>query len=205
MASRRAPLRRIGLTGGIGSGKSVVAAALARLGAEVVDSDAISRAATAASGTAIPALRAHFGDDYIDADGALDRDRMRQRAFSDPQARRQLEAIVHPLVGEEIRRRTAAAGDAVVVYDVPLLVESGRWRSMVERVIVVDCHEATQVRRVMARSGWTADTVERVIANQASRAQRRAAADAVLWNEDLSLAALDAEVQALWDRWCRER
>ncbi len=192
----------LGLTGGIGSGKSTVAARLAALGAEVVDADAISRALTAAGGAAIGPLREAFGPQAIDAHGALDRAQMRALAFADPDARRRLEALLHPLIGAECERQAAAAGARPVVFDVPLLAESRHWRARVQRVLVVDCDEATQVERVMRRSGWDADAVRRVITQQAPRARRRAVADAVIHNVGLSLQALHAEVDALWTRWC---
>src|SRR3954470_18088039 len=147
---------RIGLTGGIGSGKSTVLGMLQALGAAAVDADAISRASTAAGGLAIPAIAAHFGADFIDRSGALDRERMRQRIYADPAARRELEAIIHPLVGTEVARQALVAqgaGARCVVFDIPLLVESGRWRSKVDRVLVVDCLPRTQVARVQARGG----------------------------------------------------
>ncbi|GAP34848.1 dephospho-CoA kinase [Piscinibacter sakaiensis] len=191
-------LWRIGLTGGIGSGKSTVARRLAGHGATVVDTDAIARALTAPGGAAIDALRAAFGPAAIGADGALDRAWMRERAFGEPGAKERLEAILHPMIGEQVAREAAAGRHPVCVYDVPLLVESAHWRGRVDRVWVVDCTPATQVARVVARSGWDASTVQAVIARQASRAARRAAADAVIVNEGLSLDALAAEVDHLW-------
>jgi dephospho-CoA kinase len=188
---------RIGLTGGIGSGKSTVLGMLQALGAAGIDADAISRATTAAQGAAIPAIRAQFGDDFITPDGALDRDRMRAHVYAQPQARRALEAIVHPLVGAETERQVQvalAAGHPAIVFDIPLLVESGRWRRAVDRVLVVDCLPATQLARVQARSGLPAAQVEAIMAAQATRAQRLAAADAVVFNEGLDLAQLQAEV-----------
>ncbi|MCK9688044.1 dephospho-CoA kinase [Scleromatobacter humisilvae] len=196
------PGLRIGLTGGIGSGKSTVARRLAALGALVVDTDAVAHALTAPGGAAVLAIAAAFGPDMIAADGAMDRARMRALVFGQPAQRQRLEAILHPMIGEATRAQAsrARAGQAIV-FDVPLLTESGTWRARVDRVLVVDCAEATQVARVVQRSGWTADAVERTIAQQASRAQRRAIADAVIVNEDLELAQLDAEVDALWGHW----
>lgn len=194
---------RFGLTGGIGSGKSTVAARLEVLGACVVDTDAIARGLTAAGGAAIDALRAAFGAQAIGADGALDRARLRALVFGDPAARARLEAVLHPLIDAEARRRAEAAAGQPVVYDVPLLAESAHWRTRVQRVLVVDCSEATQVERVVGRSGWSADEVRRVIAQQAPRARRRAVADAVIHNDGLALAALHAEVDALWAHWSR--
>ncbi len=192
-------LWRIGLTGGIGSGKSTVAAMLADLGSAVIDADALSRSLTAAGGRAIDAIRTRFGPDMVGADGAMDRQAMRQRVFSDPQARQQLEAILHPLVGQLSREQAQAAvqaGHRCLVHDVPLLVESGaRWRSQVDRVLVVDCDNATQRERVVARSGLTGPEVDRIIAQQATRLQRLACADLVIFNQGLSLEALRQQVR----------
>lgn len=189
---------RVGLTGGIGSGKSTVSAALAALGAEVIDTDAISRSLTLPGGAAIEALRLAFGDDYIDADGALDRARMRALAFADAGAKRRLEGILHPLIGAETQARAARSAAAMTVFDVPLLVESGRWRGIVDRVWVVDCEESTQIARVVQRSGWSAGEVQAVLDRQASRRHRRAAADAVIYNEGIDLPTLSAQVGQLW-------
>ena len=196
-----APLR-IGLTGGIGSGKSTVASALAALGASVIDTDAIARSLTLPGGGAIAAIAEQFGAGFIDASGALDRSRMRELAFADPAARQRLEAILHPLIRAETARQAEAAQGTAIVFDVPLLIESGRWREQVDRVLVVDCREATQVDRVMARSGWTREAVQAVLAQQVSRRSRRAGADAVIYNDGLSHEELRAEVRALWEGWC---
>jgi dephospho-CoA kinase len=199
----RPPGWRIGLTGGIGSGKSTVAAMLARCGAALVDADAIARGLTLAGGAAMPEIVRVFGPAFVAPDGAMNRDAMRERVFSEPAARLQLEAIVHPLVGQETARRAAqalSAGARCVVFDVPLLVESGRWRSRVDAV-VVDCSEQTQRDRVMARNGWAREAVEKVMAQQATRAQRLAAADVCLFNEGLSLPQLEAQVQQLWQHF----
>ena len=193
---------RIGLSGGIGSGKSTVARRLAALGAWVVDTDALAHALTAPGGDALPAIAAAFGADMIAADGAMDRAKMRALVFAQPAERLRLEAILHPMIGAATRAQAsrASAGQAVV-FDVPLLAESGTWRARVDRVVIVDCSEATQVARVVQRSGWTAEAVARTIAQQASRARRRAIADAVIVNETLSLAQLEREVDALWAAW----
>ncbi|TSE26209.1 Dephospho-CoA kinase [Tepidimonas sediminis] len=192
---------RIGLTGGIGSGKSTVARMLAELGADVIDADAIARAVTAAGGAAIEPIRAAFGPAFIDASGALDRARMRALAFSDPQAKARLEAIVHPLVRAEIDRRVAASAADTVVLDLPLLVESDAWRQRCDRVWVVDCEPETQITRVMARSGWPRAQVEAVLAQQASRAQRLAAADVVIANgTGTDLSTLRERVRQAWAR-----
>lgn len=190
--------RRIGLTGGIGSGKSTVLRVLADLGAATADADAISRQVTAAGGAAIPAIRERFGPDFIAADGSLDRARMRTHAFAHPTARRELEAIIHPLVAEAhrgIEARAQAEGRACLVFDVPLLVESGRWRAQLDRVMVVDCRPETQVARVMARSGLADAEVRAIIAAQAPRERRLAAADIVIFNEGLSLDGLAQAVR----------
>ena len=191
---------RVGLTGGIGSGKSTVAARLVELGAELIDTDAIARRRTLPGGAAIEPLRATFGADFIAADGALDRARMRQAAFADVEAKRRLEAILHPRIGLEVERRVTASTAPLTVLDIPLLVESGRWRSRVDRVWVVDCAEETQLARVRARSGWDEAAVRAVIAQQASRAARRAAADVVIHNDGIGLEALLREVDALWQQ-----
>lgn len=193
---------RVGLTGGIGSGKSTVAALLAALGAVVIDTDAISRELTAPGGAALPAIAALFGSEAVGADGALDRAWMRQRVFADTAARQRLEGILHPMIQAETQRRSDAAGAAPRVFDVPLLTESLHWRARVQRVLVVDCTEETQVSRVMQRSQWSEETVRRVIAQQAPRARRRAIADAVIFNEGLTLEALAGQVQTLWRGWC---
>ena len=196
------PALRIGLTGGIGSGKSTVAGLLASHGAAIIDTDAIARRLTLPGGAAIPAIREAFGDALIDTSGAMDRERMRALAFADPEAKKRLEAILHPLIGAETAREADASSARIKVFDVPLLVESGRWRGIVDRVLVVDCSVDTQVERVMRRAGWAEDAVRRVIAQQASRAQRLACADAVILNDGLSLEQLADEVGQLWARWC---
>ena len=191
---------RVGLTGGIGSGKSTVLQMLAELGAAVIDADVISRSTTATGGAAIAAIRERFGESFITPEGALDRTRMRDHAYADPQARKHLEDIIHPLVGAESARQVQAALDAgvsCIVFDIPLLVETGRWRSQVDRVLVVDCSPQTQVDRVVARSGLAPEAVRAIMAAQATRAQRLAAADIVICNDGLSLQELrDTVVQA---------
>ena len=199
---------RIGLTGGIGSGKSVAAACLARLGAVVIDADALSRSLTAPGGAAINAIATAFGAEMIGRDGALDRERMRTLAFGDPGARGRLEAILHPMIASATQAAAAAAHDApAIVFDVPLLAESadrpGGWRDRVHRILVIDCREETQIERVMQRSGWTRETVQRVIDQQARRKRRRAIADAVIFNDGLTLAAFEAEVTIVYQRWAK--
>lgn len=197
----RAPALRIGLTGGIGSGKSTIAALLAARGASIIDSDAIARRLTLPGGAAIEPIRAAFGVAYIDPQGALDRTRMRELAFNDASSKQRLEAILHPLIGAETEAQARTSPAAVIVFDVPLLVESGRWRARVDKVLVVDCMEATQMQRVTARSGWSTDAVHAVIALQASRTSRRAAADAVIFNDGITLDQLGVDVSRLWGWW----
>ena len=195
----------LGLTGGIGSGKSTVASILARAGAAVMDADAISRSLTQAGGRAIPAILAEFGETLISPDGAMDRDAMRALVFSNPSSKRQLEAIVHPLVGQVLQEQSnaaVAAGHACLVYDVPLLVESGdRWRRQVDWVCVVDCEVETQIQRVMARNQLGRADIERIISQQASRQQRLACADAVIFNEGIDLAHLEHLVHEMMTRF----
>lgn len=191
---------RIGLTGGIGSGKSTIAGILVAHGAALVDADAISRAVTAAGGAAVPEIAALFGGELITPEGAMHRERMRQLVFDDPSARRRLESIVHPWVSRETLHQyeqAVAGGSACVIFDVPLLVESGRWRQQLDQVLIVDCSEKTQIDRVMARNGWPREVVEKIMAGQASRAQRLSAADICLYNDGLSLASLEALVRQL--------
>ena len=168
---------RIGLTGGIGSGKSTVARLLQGNGAELIDTDAIARELTQAGGVAMPALLGAFGQDLVEPSGALDRLKMRQLAFSDANIRRTLEGILHPLIREQAAKRASTSA-------------AKRWRDQVDLVWVVDCSRETQIERVLQRPGWTASHVNDVIAQQASRAQRRACADVVLFNDGLSLEQL---------------
>jgi dephospho-CoA kinase len=186
----------VGLTGGIGSGKSAAAEHFARLGAAVVDTDAIAHELTRAGGAALPAVRAQFGEALIAPDGAMDRARMRALVFADPQARRRLEALLHPMIRAEAERRIAAASAPYVVLVVPLLVESGNYRQRVARVLVVDCPAALQIARVVARSGLAPAEVEAIIRSQAPREARLAAADDVIDNSG-DLAALHKQVEKL--------
>ena len=189
---------KLGVTGGIGSGKSTFAAMLQDFGAGLIDADAISRSVTQAGGAAIAAIRAHFGPDYIDSHGALDRARMRALVFADAGAKEQLEAIVHPLVGSAIAQAGAAAaraGQRLIVFDIPLLTESDRWPRQLDAVLVVDCHEDTQVARVRARSGLDEDAIRAIMATQSSRARRRAAADFVVYNDALTLSDLQTKAR----------
>ncbi|MDR0457459.1 MAG: dephospho-CoA kinase [Burkholderiaceae bacterium] len=192
----------LGLTGGIGSGKSTVAGMLAARGAGVIDADAISRQSTAAGGAAIAPIAQAFGARIIGADGALDRAAMRELIYRDGQARARLEAIMHPLVYAEMARQTAAARQAgyrLLALDIPLLAEGpARWRGQLDRIVVVDCPPETQIARVMARGGLAREDVARIIAAQATPAQRRAVADHVIDNgPQVTLAALAAQVDRL--------
>lgn len=192
---------RIGLTGGIGSGKSTVARFLRESGAAIVDTDAISRELTLPGGAAMPAIAQVFGAHFVTADGALDRERMRALAFTDAAAKRKLESILHPLITAEALAQADAATATMVVFDVPLLVESGRWRSRVARVLVIDCSRQTQTSRVLQRPGWTEERIEGALAAQATREARRASADAVLLNDGIALVTLRNEVRKLAARW----
>ena len=199
------PPVRLGLTGGIGSGKSTVAAFMAQAGAAVMDADAISRSLTQAGGLAIPAILAEFGETLITPEGAMNRDAMRALVFSNPQTKRQLEAIVHPLVAQVLQTQSQdaiASGKNCLVFDVPLLVESGeRWRRQVDWVCVVDCQTETQIQRVMDRSQLTRPEIEAIMVHQASRAQRLASADAVIYNDGLDLAQLQTAVHEMMTRF----
>ncbi len=191
---------RLGLTGGIGSGKSTVATLLANMGAAVIDADAISRAATGRGGSAIDAVRAAFGPSMLTPDGALDRDQMRALIYSDASAKVRLEAIVHPIVGQTIgdqARLADAAGARCIVFDIPLLVESSHWRTMLNRVLVVDCREDTQIDRVTTRNGLSPDQVRKIIASQAPRNLRLQTADAVIYNDGITIEDLARQVQEI--------
>ncbi len=192
---------RLGLTGGIGSGKSTLARLLQARGADVIDADAISRRSTEAGGVAMPTIASVFGPAFLAPDGALDRQRMRDHVFANPEARHTLERIIHPLVSTEIQHLAQAATSPCLVFDVPLLVESPRWRPQLDRVLVVDCSSATQIRRVNARSGWDASTTEAVMRNQSPRALRLAAADLVVFNDTDDLTRLEHAAEALSKRF----
>ncbi len=192
---------KIGLTGGMGSGKSTVAEILAAQGALLIDADAVSRAATQSGGAAMAAIKDAFGTLVMARDGSLNRDAMRQIMLSDTNAKARLEAILHPLIGQRINqllRQAHEAGAPIAVLDIPLLVEGGaRWRSRLDAIWVVDCLPQTQVSRVLMRSGWPLSQIEAVMNSQASRAQRLACADAVIFNENLNLKQLEHMALAL--------
>lgn len=195
---------QLGLTGSIGSGKSTVARMFAARGANVIDADAVSRQSTASGGAAMPAIECAFGPPMLAADGSLNRDAMRNLIFQDPAAKAQLEAIVHPIVGQEmdhLRQQAEATGSPLIVWDIPLLVESPRWRPQLDSILVVDCSPETQIQRVMARSRWPRAQVEQAIAAQASRNQRLAAADAVICNDHIDLATLEQQVREIAARF----
>jgi dephospho-CoA kinase len=193
----------VGLTGGIGSGKSAAAEEFARLGAAVVDTDAIAHELTRPGGAAIVELRRQFGEQFIDAAGAMDRARMRALAFSDPEAKARLERLLHPMIRAESERRIAAAGAAYVVHVVPLLVESPGYRDRVSRVLVVDCPPALQIERVRRRSALGDDEIRRIVEAQLPRQERLAAADDVIDNSG-SLDALHKQVAALHARYLEQ-
>jgi dephospho-CoA kinase len=188
----------VGLTGGIGSGKSFVADRFAARGVPIVDTDAIAHRITAPHGLAMPAIASEFGASFVAPDGSLDRPRMRALVFSDETARRRLEAITHPLIRAETERERREANGPYVVIVVPLLVESGSWKARVNRVLVVDCSVETQIERVMRRNAFTREQVLAIIARQATREARLDAADDVIVNSDLSpFESIDARVDEL--------
>jgi dephospho-CoA kinase len=186
----------VGLTGGIGSGKSTVADLFAAHGVPLVDTDLIAHRITAPYGMAMSRIAAEFGAAFVAADGSLDRARMRELVFSDDGARKRLEAITHPLIRAETEREQREAQGPYVVVVVPLLVESGSWKSRVNRVLCVDCSVDTQISRVMSRNGFSRDQVLAIIARQATREARLAAADDVIDNDNAPLDALKAQVDA---------
>jgi dephospho-CoA kinase len=193
---------RLGLTGGIGSGKSTVASIFVARGAGLIDADAISRAVTAPGGSAIAPIRAAFGDRLIDDSGAMDRGAMRSLVMSDAQAKHRLEGIIHPLVGAATLAAAADMQSRLVVYDIPLLVEGGIWSARLDYVLVLDCMPSTQMQRVLSRAqsaSWTGEQVQQAIAAQASRQQRLAAADIVIANEALTLSQLEVCVWQIAD------
>lgn len=195
------PSWHIGITGGIGSGKSTVTSMLQAAGATIIDTDHLARASTGAKGLAIEPIRTAFGNEVIGADGNMRRDAMRQLVFNDPAAKRRLEAIIHPIVLQQAQALAAEAErqcQPLIVYDIPLLAESGHWRKRLHRLIVVDCDEHTQIQRVMQRSSLDQATVVAIIASQASRQQRCGIADAVIYNgASVTLTQLHKQVQAL--------
>ncbi|MGZ9075798.1 MAG: dephospho-CoA kinase [Burkholderiaceae bacterium] len=195
----------VGLTGGVGSGKSTIATMLSEHGAAIVDADTIAHQLTSKGGAAIGALRESFGAEAIAADGSLDRSGMRARVFSDPAARSQLESLLHPMIRNAMREcavELLERGSPYVVFVVPLLVETGGWHSSVDRVLLIDCSEATQLARVCARAGLDETMARKIVATQATRQQRLAAADDVLINE-APLDQIAARVERLHRAYLR--
>ncbi len=190
----------VGLTGGIGSGKSTVADLFGARGAAIIDTDRIAHQLTAADGLAIEPIRQAFGADFIAADGALDRTRMREAVFTDPDRKKLLESILHPLIRQETEHAARTTPGAYPIFVVPLLVESGRWVQRVSRVLVVDCPKDVQIRRVMQRSQLSEEQVRAIMATQTSRENRLAAADDVLLN-DGDTSRLPALVDTLHERY----
>lgn len=192
---------RLGLTGGMASGKSTAARILQGLGARLIDTDAIARQLTGPGGAALPAIAAQFGADLVEDGAGLDRARLRERVFRHPELRRALEALLHPLIQQQADMQVDPCGpQSWLLFDVPLLVESRHWRARVQRVLLIDCDEAVQRQRALAR-GWSAAQVDGALAAQATRAQRRQAADAVIDNSALSLEALEMRLRALCRHW----
>ena len=192
--------RRIGLTGGIGSGKSTLAQLLVARGVALIDADAVSRQLTAAGGAAMPDIKREFGPAFIAADGSLARDRMRELVFAQPEERLRLQALLHPRILFALLEQESLLinkGKPLVLLDIPLLVESAHWRQKLDRVLVVDCSTDTQIRRVMQRSGMTAEQVQGIMATQANRAQRLSAADWVIDNGSDDIGKLMRQAQAI--------
>lgn len=202
MSTAAADQFAIGLTGGIGSGKTTVANLFAALGASLIDTDLIAHQLTAVGGAALPHIAAQFGAVFLLPDGALNRPKMRDSVFSDPLAKKKLEAILHPLIRIKVEQAARIASGPYLIYVVPLLIESGNWRDRVGRILVVDCSETLQIARVMQRSALTASQVRAIMATQATREQRLAAADDVVIN-DTDTAALIEPVERLHQEYCR--
>ena len=193
--------KRIGLTGGIGSGKSTFGAMLSARGFALIDADAVSKELTGVGGLAIAKVREAFGDSSIALDGSMDRNQMRTLVFSQPEAKARLETILHPLIRASIAEKLTAIqdkGEPLAILDIPLLVESSQWPGQLDGIIVVDCSEARQLSRVMARNGWTQAQTQAVIASQASRQERLAVANWVVDNDSDDLSALQKQADA-WE------
>jgi|LauGreDrversion2_5_1035112.scaffolds.fasta_scaffold07039_3 dephospho-CoA kinase len=194
---------KLGLTGGIGSGKTQVANLLAGWGASVIDTDLIAHSLTAPAGQAIEPIRQMFGAEVLEPSGALNRARMRELVFADPARRVELEAILHPLIAQAVRQEAEQAQGLYVVFVVPLLVESGRWRQQIDRLCVVDCDQLTQIERVQSRSGLELATIQKILAAQATREQRLAVADDVIDNSKaVTMSDLEKQVLVLHQGWC---
>jgi len=191
---------RLGLTGGIGSGKSTAAAILREAGATIIDADAIVKDITATNGTAIEPIEISFGSSMLTADRALDRVKMRQLIFTDSTAKSTLETILHPIVGRTMAQQAdlaEQAGARCIVFDIPLLVESAHWRSSLDRILVVDCTQSIQIDRVTRRSGLNEAEVREIVRTQATRTQRLAAADWVVFNDNITTDTLAQQVQEI--------
>lgn len=194
---------KLGLTGGIGSGKTQVANWLGAWGADVIDTDLIAHGLTAPGGQAIEPIAEVFGSDVIDQTGALDRARMRELVFAEASRRTQLESILHPLIAQEVFRQAEQARGLYAVFVVPLLVESGRWLDRIDRLCVVDCEESTQIERVQSRNAIPLATIRRILDAQATREQRLALADDVIDNsKSTTLGQLEKQVLVLHKAWC---
>jgi dephospho-CoA kinase len=188
---------RLGLTGGIGSGKSTVASMFATMGVVVIDADAISRNLTAPHGAAIEAIKEQFGEAMISSEGSLNRDCMRELVFTNPDAKKHLENILHPLIKLEMQRQdqsATASGLDLIVYDIPLLVESQNWRPVLDQILVVDCLKQTQISRVMLRNTLKQEDVGKIIAAQAGRKMRNSAADILIFNDSITFEQLRKQV-----------
>ena len=197
---------KVGLTGGIGSGKSRVADWLQAWGAHVIDTDVIAHQLTGVDGVAMPAIKAALGDWAALPSGALDRAKVRDHVFQNPESKRQLERILHPLINQTAQAQASAVSGAYVVYVVPLLTESGRWRDKVDRIAVVDCEPETQIARVRERSGLTDETIRRIMATQADRHARLAIADDVIPNGSaVTVDQLEQSVRQFHQQWLAGR
>lgn len=192
----------VGVTGGIGSGKSSAAALFAELGAGIIDTDDIAHELTRPGGLAMPAITAAFSTGIVAADGSLDRAAMRKRVFNEPAQRKVLEAILHPLIRAEARDRAVRSTAPYVMLVVPLLLETGGYQDLVRRVLVIDCDESDQIRRTMQRSGLTEEAVRAIMVAQLPRQQRLDRADDVLRN-DGDIARLRSQVAPLHDRYLK--
>lgn len=187
---------KVGVTGGLGAGKTTVSEAFARLGAPVIDTDEISHKLTATDGAAIPAIREAFGDAVFNSDASLNRAALRERILADDAAKRRLEGILHPLIRAEAGQQLAVADAPYVLVVVPLLVETGAYYDLLDRILVVDCDENTQLQRALSRGGWKEAEIRAMLARQASRKDRLARADDVI-DTDCDLTELNRQVAGL--------
>lgn len=192
----------IGLTGGIGSGKTTVSDMFAKLGAHIIDTDLIAHQLTTSNGKAIEPIIGAFGADVIDSSGAMDRQKMRKLVFKEPTAKRQLEAILHPMIRSECERLAISGVGSYPIFVVPLLVESGNWHERVTRILVIDCEEQTQIKRVMLRNGFPREQVEDILQVQASRDERLGVADDVI-NSDQNLDHIWQQVNDLHQKYLK--